>query len=302
MSLKEERGRGRLPTRDEKLTSCPRLPFRFPSLGVLDFIPIMTIAYNLAPQAAFVRLLPSLTLSFPELTPRFRFAPLRLPSATRCSLSSSTGQMPTGSSIDHLHLFPSFVSTDALFLRDDPRLLRRKGKMFRFTPSPVSSASIFWWAGKGGFATRKCLFDVGLDTWFDERFPPLSIYYVSRFSFLKAVQPSRTRLLTLSRWVWFGFGLQGGRDFLVLTEPLLDRLAEKETEVKVIRVKKLDLSEVGSSRPSLSFLPFLPFFLPTDSPPIPSSLHPYPSIEIALRLVRTPSILLLYSLLPFFPS
>lgn len=58
-------------------------------------------------------------------------------------------------------------------------LLRRKGKMFRFTPSPVSSASIFWWAGKGGFATRKCLFDVGLDRWFDERFPPLSIYWVS---------------------------------------------------------------------------------------------------------------------------
>ena len=79
-----------------------------------------------------------------------------------------------------------------------------------------SSASIFWWAGKGGFATRKCLFDVGLDKWFDDRFPPLSIYY-------------------------------GGRDYLVLTEPLLDRLAEKEKEVKVIRVKKLDLSEVSRS-------------------------------------------------------
>lgn len=31
----------------------------------------------------------------------------------------------------------------------------------------------------------------------------------------------------------------------MLTEPLLDRLAEKETEVKVMRVKKLDLSEVS---------------------------------------------------------
>jgi hypothetical protein len=50
--------------------------------------------------------------------------------------------------------------------------------MFRFTPSPVSSASIFWWAGKGGFASRKCLFDVNLDKWFDERFPPLAIYHV----------------------------------------------------------------------------------------------------------------------------
>jgi len=47
--------------------------------GVLDFIPIMTIAYNLAPQAAFVRSVSSPSLSspfpsFPELTrPLFLF-------------------------------------------------------------------------------------------------------------------------------------------------------------------------------------------------------------------------------------
>ncbi|KAK8844816.1 hypothetical protein IAR55_006666 [Kwoniella newhampshirensis] len=91
-------------------------------------------------------------------------------------------------------------------------LHRRKTKMFRFTPTPVSSASIFWWCGKGGFADRKCTLDDSLDRWFDDRFPPLSIYY-------------------------------GGRDFLVLTEPLLERLEKKETDVKVIKVSKLDLSE-----------------------------------------------------------
>jgi lysosomal acid lipase/cholesteryl ester hydrolase len=37
--------------------------------------------------------------------------------------------------------------------------------------------------------------------------------------------------------------VQGGRDFLVLTEPLLERLEQKEKDVKVIRVKKIDLSE-----------------------------------------------------------
>lgn len=39
------------------------------------------------------------------------------------------------------------------------------------------------------------------------------------------------------------YPLQGGRDFLVLTEPLLERLEEKEKDVEVIRVKKIDLSE-----------------------------------------------------------
>lgn len=96
-------------------------------------------------------------------------------------------------------------------------LPRRKTKMFRFTPTPVSSASIFWWCGKGGFADRKCTLDDTLDRWFDGRFPPLSIYY-------------------------------GGRDYLVLTEPLLERLEKKEKDVEVIKVTKLDLSEVSFCR------------------------------------------------------
>ena len=101
-------------------------------------------------------------------------------------------------------------------IRTDTNWLhRRKTKMFRFTPTPVSSASIFWWCGKGGFADRKCTLDDTLDRWFDARFPPLSIYY-------------------------------GGRDFLVLTEPLLDRIKEKEKHVELIKVTKLELSEVGS--------------------------------------------------------
>jgi len=99
-----------------------------------------------------------------------------------------------------------FQWTDANWLH------RRKTKMFRFTPTPVSSASIFWWCGKGGFAHRGCTMDDSLDRWFDKRFPPLSIYH-------------------------------GGRDFLVLTDPLLDRLNTKDTDVEVIRVEKLDASE-----------------------------------------------------------
>lgn len=87
--------------------------------------------------------------------------------------------------------------------------------MFRFTPTPVSSASIFWWCGKGGFADRKCTLDDTLDRWYDERFPPLSIYY-------------------------------GGKDYLVLCEPLLERLEKKEG-IKPVRVEKLDISEVSEN-------------------------------------------------------
>lgn len=99
-----------------------------------------------------------------------------------------------------------FSWTDANWLK------RRKTKMFRFTPTPVSSASIFWWCGKGGFADRKCTLDDSLDRWYDDRFPPLSIYH-------------------------------GGRDLLVLTEPLLERLATKEKDVNVIKVTCIDKSE-----------------------------------------------------------
>lgn len=104
-----------------------------------------------------------------------------------------------------------FSWTDANWLH------RRKTKMFRFTPTPVSSASIFWWCGKGGFADRKCTLDDSLERWFDARFPPLSIYY-------------------------------GGRDYLVLTEPLLERLERKEKDVEVIQVTKLEESEVSVFR------------------------------------------------------
>ncbi|KAK4055497.1 hypothetical protein OIV83_000043 [Microbotryomycetes sp. JL201] len=91
-------------------------------------------------------------------------------------------------------------------------LLRRKPKTFRFTPSPVSSASIFWWTGYGGFSTRGCVLDPAVPKWFDHRFPPLAIHH-------------------------------GGLDYLVLTEPLLERLKTHEKDVRVIRVQKLDEGE-----------------------------------------------------------
>jgi lysosomal acid lipase/cholesteryl ester hydrolase len=59
--------------------------------------------------------------------------------------------------------------------------------------------------------------DVNVPQWFDpDRFPPLSIFY-------------------------------GGRDYLVLTEPLLERIREKEKGVKVIRVERLGMSEVSAT-------------------------------------------------------
>ncbi|GAA6039115.1 hypothetical protein JCM8097_005333 [Rhodosporidiobolus ruineniae] len=91
-------------------------------------------------------------------------------------------------------------------------LLDRKPKKFCFMPSPVSSASIFWWTGYNGFSTRGCVLDTSADKWFDKRFPPLAIHH-------------------------------GGKDYLVLTEPLLERLKTRETDVQVIRVQKMDDGE-----------------------------------------------------------
>ncbi|CAD6892196.1 unnamed protein product [Tilletia controversa] len=99
-----------------------------------------------------------------------------------------------------------FAWTDANWLP------RRKAKMFRFTPQPVSSASIFWWAGKDGFATRGCTMDPNAPQWFDGRFPPLSVY-------------------------------SGGMDFLVLTDPLIKRIQEQDTDVRLIRWKRQEEAE-----------------------------------------------------------
>jgi hypothetical protein len=84
------------------------------------------------------------------------------------------------------------------------------------------------WCGKGGFADRKCTLDDTLDKWFDSRFPPLSIYH-------------------------------GGRDYLVLAEPLIERMKMKEKDVNVIKVTKLDLSEVSLLLLLLLLLFFLHF-------------------------------------------
>lgn len=100
-----------------------------------------------------------------------------------------------------------FAWTDANWLP------RRKAKMFRFTPQPVSSTSIYWWAGKDGFASRGCILDPQSATpWWDERFPPLSIF-------------------------------SGGMDFLVLTDPLVERLETVERHVRVLRFQRQDEAE-----------------------------------------------------------
>ncbi|KAG8957210.1 hypothetical protein FRC03_010370 [Tulasnella sp. 419] len=112
-------------------------------------------------------------------------------------------------------VFGAFGYTMFAFLfkwTDTNWLVRRKTKQFRFTPTPVSSASLYWWTGKDGFAQRRCTMDESFPQWFDERFPPLAIYY-------------------------------GGKDYLVNVEKLLARLSTKEKAVKVVRVEKLDLAE-----------------------------------------------------------
>ncbi|KAK0522178.1 hypothetical protein OC834_006378 [Tilletia horrida] len=131
--------------------------------GVLDFIPLMKISYDLCPAYPYA------------LLGYQMFAFL-------------------------------FAWTDANWLP------RRKAKMFRFTPQPVSSASIFWWAGKEGFATRGCTLDPNAPRWYDGRFPPVSIY-------------------------------SGGMDFLVLTDPLIKRFQEQEEDVRLIRWKRQEEAE-----------------------------------------------------------
>lgn len=105
-------------------------------------------------------------------------------------------------------MFGKLSTIDPAYLfewNDTNWLARRKPKMFRFTPQPVSSASMFWWAGLGGFATRRSLFEPDTQ-WYDKTFPPLAL-----------------------------FG--GGRDRLVLTEPLLRHIEEHEPFVHVKRIK-----------------------------------------------------------------
>lgn len=147
-------------------------------------------------------------------------------------------------------------------------LHRRKAKMFRFTPTPVSSASIFWWCGKGGFADRKCTLDDSLDRWYDDRFPPLSIYH-------------------------------GGRDYLVLCEPLIERMEKKEKDVRVIKVTKLDLSEHcdfywAAEAVEWAYESFVGESRRAEAPQVPRLLYPVPwffaHTQMTLRR-RAPGIL-----------
>ena len=85
-------------------------------------------------------------------------------------------------------------------------LPRRKPKMFRFTPHPISSAGMYWWAGPEGFCASGCIFAIHDKPWFDERFPPLSLYC-------------------------------GEQDQIVLFQPFLERIAKHEPSLRVIRTQ-----------------------------------------------------------------
>lgn len=79
--------------------------------------------------------------------------------------------------------------------------------------SVLSDTHVCRWCGKGGFAQLKCTMDQSVPQWYDENFPPLAIYH-------------------------------GGRDFLVATDPLLERIKKHEPTVKLLRVQSLAESEV----------------------------------------------------------
>lgn len=106
----------------------------------------------------------------------------------RCLHSFSIGQIVIGSVVpaspfallralsnkqNYHRIHIDVPTTLFLFLTQLPR---RKTKMFRFTPTPVSSAGIFWWTGFEGFSTRGCVLDPEVPQWWDDRFPPLAIY------------------------------------------------------------------------------------------------------------------------------
>lgn len=97
--------------------------------GVLDFIPIMRWAYNWVPGYPF-GLLGARMFSY---------------------LFNWTDKNWVST--------PSIPVRQAALINEVPQLKRRKPKMFRFTPSPVSSAGIFWWTGKNGFSSRGCVLD-----------------------------------------------------------------------------------------------------------------------------------------------
>lgn len=113
----------------------------------------------------------------------------------------------------------------------------------KFSPRPVSTLR---WCGAGGFAQRKCIMDIAVTRWFDENFPPLAIYH-------------------------------GGCDLLVATKPLLSRIDTQEPHVKVIRVEKLEKSEV--SHRLLSDHPFAVY------------LYQYRRSSIVISILRVSSLL-----------
>lgn len=113
---------------------------------MLDFIPLMRISYNLTPSKPFG------LLGYQMFAFLFNW--------------TDTNWVRSPPS-------PLAHSPDS---KRRTQLLRRKPKKFRFTPSPVSSASIFWWTGYNGFSSRGCVLDPTVARWFDHRFPPLAIH------------------------------------------------------------------------------------------------------------------------------
>ncbi|PWN27796.1 alpha/beta-hydrolase [Jaminaea rosea] len=84
---------------------------------------------------------------------------------------------------------------------------RQKGKIFRTLPHSTSSELLYWYMAS--FSHRGCIFDPRQERWFPSTFPPHTIVY-------------------------------GTADYLVLGKPLADRMAQHESNVKMINTVALE--------------------------------------------------------------
>ncbi|KAK9448902.1 Alpha/Beta hydrolase protein [Limtongia smithiae] len=49
-------------------------------------------------------------------------------------------------------------------------------RMFQFIPVYTSAECLRWWLGRGGFSSKRCIFDSTEEPWFDERCPPVGLW------------------------------------------------------------------------------------------------------------------------------
>ncbi|KAK9466901.1 Alpha/Beta hydrolase protein [Lipomyces arxii] len=83
----------------------------------------------------------------------------------------------------------SYAMFHFLFHWSDTRWDRAlEGRMFQFSPVYVSAESMRWWLGRGGFASRRCIFTDDTVSWFDARCPPMAFWIAQKDSLVDGVK------------------------------------------------------------------------------------------------------------------